>query len=52
MSAGGTLFQGFPVGFQLAFYAIPAVVAIVGVALIAAGIYVICKFKNRDEDEL
>lgn len=41
---------GFPAGIQAAFYAIPLIPAVVGLALIVTGIYIIVKYKHNDEE--
>lgn len=40
--------MGVPAGIKMAFYAIVSVPAIIGVALICLGIYIVVKYKNKD----
>ncbi len=39
---------GFPSGIKMAFYVVPALPAVVGLVLIAVGVWVVVKFKNKD----
>ncbi len=40
--------MGFPSGIKMAFYAVPVIPAVVGLVLIAVGVWVVVKYKNRD----
>ncbi len=46
--SSGSFGLGAPTGIKMAFYAVPLIPAVVGVVLIALGIFIIVEFKNRD----
>ncbi len=41
---------GFPTGIQTVFYLFPLIPALVGLALIVTGIYIIVKYKHNDNE--
>ena len=48
MSSIGSMGLGIPSGIKLAFYVVPALPAVVGLFLIAVGVWVVVKYKNKD----